>query len=227
MKKPFRIPFLMLAAMMVLIGCVSCKARKVDVDEWAQSVFDEALQHLVSEGVFEYQPEGYIFKYTQTESGDRFPFVSDEAIARYVDNSADVGDKVIYGYWRERSGFTVYENEFPTDKKPLYMPALPNGNVPLYGGIDPARFANHVDECQTLIIYGGFVSSRAVDAYLPGVDRVGITTLVFIIDAQERKLQHVEVIGTDLPGVSTDLSRTTGDTFQAEAEEYALGLLGA
>ena len=89
----------------------------------------------------------------------------------------------------------------------------------------PSHFANSIDECDTLIVYSGFESGRNVNYYSNGADRVSITTIVLVIDAKARELQHIEIIGTDSPSSVTDMSHTTGRLKDKEAEQYIASLV--
>ena len=200
-------------------------------DEWARTVFDESLQKLADEGALAYQPD-YLFQFTWQDSAGAVPFLNDEAITQYVRTPITAVGKVILCYLDRSGKFNVYNKSDSKAQKidnsdkqvPYYLPVLSDGS-PVLKGVDTARFANSVSECDTLIVYGGFESSRFRDYYGQGWDRVGITTLVFVIDAKDKKILHVETIGTDTPGVRTEDSHTTGYTLYDLADKYVIGLL--
>ena len=120
------------------------------------------------------------------------------------------------------------------DEKLLSTPTLmPGGWSGMFAGIQkdvPAEvFADTIDECRYLIAYGGCNSNvvenyYAVSPVAEGIrDRTDVTTLVLIIDAKEKRILHIENIGTDIPAAQT--TDPTGNVLNEKAIEYIDNLL--
>jgi len=107
---------------------------------------------------------------------------------------------------------------------PRFTPVLQDVGIQVIS-VSPERFADSLEECDTLIVYGGYVTARQADFYGKGVDRVTVATLVFVIDVREAKLLHIEVISVWRPGEVTYEGMTTGRTKINEARLYVTDLL--
>ncbi|SCW41492.1 Leucine rich repeat-containing protein [Ruminococcaceae bacterium YRB3002] len=83
-------------------------------------------------------------------------------------------------------------------------------------------FANERSECDYLMLYGGFKSRVDYGFYMGDVDRITTTTLVFVINVAKREIVHIECIGIDCPGITTD--HTTGYTKVNEARTYMMDI---
>ncbi len=72
--------------------------------------------------------------------------------------------------------------------------------------------------------YRGFETNRDVDYYdATGGDRVHVTTFVFVFDAKNKQLLHIESIGTDAPqGIAVESG--WGRVLRSEAKAYILSL---
>ena len=135
--------------------------------------------------------------------------------------------------------YTDKEGAFSTavykhDEKLLSTPTLmPGGWSGMFAGIQknvPAEvFADTTDECRYLIAYGGCNSNivenyYAISPVAEGIrDRTDVTTLVLIIDAKEKRILHIENIGTDIPAAQT--TDPTGKVLNEKAIEYIEKLL--
>lgn len=195
--------------------------------EWVQSTFDEALQKLVNEGVMQLQPN-YVFTYVPIEPANQFlyaPFLTTDAASRYENNTAAVGKKVIVARWdRSMKQIRVLTNGDP-GATPRYYPVTKTGSTlsPTFSHIPSSRYASSFEQCDTLILYGGFESERNEKYYEGGFDRVTVTTLVFVLDTKTKTIQHVKVIDTDAPPART--SRPVGEEKISDAIAYITPLL--
>ncbi len=120
------------------------------------------------------------------------------------------------------------------DEELLSTPTLmPGGWSGIFADIlkdVPAEvFADTTDECRYLIAYGGCISNveenyYSVSPVADGIrDRTDVTTVVLIIDAKEKRILHIENIGTDIPPDQTD--DPTGSIMTEKALEYIKELL--
>lgn len=197
-------------------------------NDWALSVFQESLHKFAAEtGLMLNREETLIdFRY-DPERGSIPNLSSEEALSRYIDTPVLLEGQTIIGEAsHEGTQMSVkYNSENKDPSLPTYWPSLFGGNAmgPVDYNIDPRVFAESIDECDTLIISGGFESLREEGYYLGELDRVTITTLVFIIDVHERKILHIESIGSDLgdPKNGINEGRVLGD----EREQYILTLI--
>ncbi|MDL2252898.1 hypothetical protein LJC49_02335 [Ruminococcaceae bacterium OttesenSCG-928-I18] len=213
-----------LATVLVFGVLVSCGPGEKDPKGWAQGIFDKSLQKLAEQGAVEYDPEEFLFTFEETEAGDFTPLLTSDALALYGDSPVTIGERVIYSLCKPDGEIVVFKNDGSDLNLPVYTPVQPD-DIARLTDVDPARFANKLKECDTLIVYGGFESERSQDYYMGGMDRVKTTTLVFVIDAREKEILHIEVIGTDAPGNMTDVGYTTGHTLDEEAAQYVSALL--
>ena len=112
------------------------------------------------------------------------------------------------------------DDYFAVDTKPESA----DKNVPAYasvravGDVPDDIFADKRGQCRYLIVTAGLISSYYPEYYNGGKPRVGISTEVFVIDAPERKVVHIEHVGYDIPGVVT--SNNIGDIDFEAAWEY-------
>lgn len=205
-----------------------------DVDEdahaWALTVFDDALQKLVDQNYLNYEAGTYDFQYNSNP--ETIHFLHQDAVEQYLLDPIVLEGKVVFVSWKQSSHEFVVEGKNPEypdtldSTRPTYCPVETGGYI-IYPDIEIDRFANSIDECDYLILYGGFESSRDVGYYTGGVDRVGTTTQVFIVDAKTHELVHVEWIDTDLPGFSTESTHTTGTINVADMKKYLVSLLAS
>ena len=110
----------------------------------------------------------------------------------------------------------------PRPKDPFFQPVWSNGQ-PLFREIPASCWAKTVEECDWLIVYGGFETSRNKNYYGAGIDRVVVTTRVCVLDPAEKRIVLEETIGTDAPGVRT--STPTGRVMIDEAQSYIISLI--
>lgn len=204
------------------------------------SLFDKAFE-------FEPSDEGYDIAYLNGEAKRRLSdaFALDLAKGEKVALCHRMAKRDAQG---ERLSdlevlYTKKDGAFSTavkkhDEDLLATPTLmPGGESKLGSALDPSipkeAFADSPDDCRYLIAYGGCPSHVEKDYYstTPGAkataDRVDTTTLVLIVDARERKVLHIENIGTDVPADSVDAAKSeaVGKVLDEEARAYISKLL--
>ena len=199
----------------------------------------------IFDNVFEFRPtdDGYDINYLDEEAKERLTgdFSLDLSDGSKVALCCEL-KKVNEDGSRLRDmtvPYTDKEGEFSTsvyrhDEVLLATPTLmPGGWAGTFGmlreSIPQEVFADSVDECRYLIAYGGCEANVAEDYYglIPfsegTIDRTDITTIVVVIDAVEREVLHIEIIGTDVPEASTE--SPYGDQLTEEAITYIMELL--
>ena len=77
----------------------------------------------------------------------------------------------------------------------------------------------------TVIIISVFEPGRNRNFYHGNVDRISITTLIFVIDVKKRDLLHIGPVATDTPSNST--SNPVGQTRTQEAMTILASYWGA
>lgn len=189
--------------------------------QWAQSVFDEALQKLINEGAIQMQT-GYLFSYIQTDSYEYAPFLTQAALQKYTENEATIGKKPIICHWDPEESIVKVDLNGNPEGSSRYCPYIDH-NV-MFKSIMYDRFAASIEECDTLVLYGGFESNREKEYYKGGVDRVTTTTLVFIMDPKAKTTQHIEIIGFRTPSFS-QTTDPVGSTAISDLIEYIEKLL--
>ncbi len=224
-----RFLILMTAAVFVFIltACGGGNALDPEADdpnlsdeEWAREVWDEAIDNMVSDGdIVLSETEEQIF---DSDLEDQIAFTSDAAKEKYTNSEFQIDDKVI---WAEfHADDPQLDDYFSVDTKPESA----DKNVPTYasvratGDVPDDIFADKRGQCRYLIVTAGLISSYYPEYYAGGKPRVGISTEVFVIDAPERKVVHIEHVGYDIPGVVT--SNNIGDIDFEAAWQYMSGI---
>lgn len=210
------ISVLMTVVMMTaaLSGCVFknikniTETTEVPTDEWATGLMADAARKMYDDGdVYPGELEGgelFLFEGEYAECD--IVYSSDGVREKYTGSQPDIDGKVVWGH------------------------LSPAGQVQLFAGsiykdLDDEAVAESIDEAKYLIVYCGFVSRVDKGFYDGGIDRVLMTTLVLVIDVQERSVVHIENVGTDCPsGYMSDRSR--GFALDDAALEYMNGLCG-
>lgn len=93
------------------------------------------------------------------------------------------------------------------------------------------RLASSKDDCRYVIAYVGCRTTVEENYYYKygggytdsTVDRVTMTTVVFVIDTDRQEVVHAYFVGSNKPGDSTKTA--TGEVLATEAKEYIAGLL--
>lgn len=204
-----------------------------DYEGWAREVFVDSLSKLVNEGDLEYSEEGNLFSYTIDGSDKFVSFLNEDAQERYTETPISIQGKVIlceYILSKKYDSFSVYRNirdaALWSSTKPQYYPLWPSAQNPFEDAdYAPSLFADSLGECDFLIVYGGYESLRNEAYYMDAIDRIETTTMVFVIDAKNRQLLHIENIGTVNPASSTRSDQTTGPTMTSESAQYIQSLL--
>lgn len=203
-------------------GAFSEEGTTMSSDAWANTLFESAIHNMDEVAENEFRHANYLFSANSGNgtTGYSVSFTeADDAVGYAADGKTILA---VYHANKEES-LSVYEQDgMVNPKEPYYLPTYTNGD-PIYANIPPERFANHVNDCEYLIVFGGFESGRNVGYYSGGVDRVIITTLVLVIDVQSEKVLHIQNIGTDSPGMTT--SNPTGRALYDEAGQYLTVLL--
>ncbi|MBQ9828695.1 MAG: hypothetical protein IJM62_08430, partial [Lachnospiraceae bacterium] len=107
---------------------------------------------------------------------------------------------------------------------PYFFPGTTMAGILHYGN-NTEVYADTLDECRYLICIKPLVSHVDEGFYTGGIDRELVTTVVFIIDAEQREVVHIKVIGTDVPGATVDFGANKGKPKYEEAEQYILDFL--
>ncbi len=114
----------------------------------------------------------------------------------------------------------------PHPKDPFFQPVYSNGE-PVYPSVLASVWAETVENCDWLIVYGGFETDREKNYYFGGTDRVTVETRVYVLDVREKQSVLLEVIGVDKPGRRTEMDHTSGRVMFDEAEAFISRLLSA
>ena len=86
-------------------------------------------------------------------------------------------------------------------------------------------FAQSLEECRTLIYYGGFPSRIEKDYYTGPADRVQVTTVVLVIDMETEQILHLASVWTNTPGDRVAPGNHIGSVNHTKAVEYIEELL--
>ena len=135
--------------------------------------------------------------------------------------------KIILAY-HDSTGCNVYSKRSmmaKTDPFPEapYFQAVFSDGTPKYEDVPESVWADSFEECDYLIVYGGFEVSRNAGYYEGGADRVTTKTVVYVLDPKEKVVLLSKDIGVDAPGSVTD--HTTGRVLYDEADAYITYLL--
>ena len=189
-------------------------------EEWAQEVWNEAIDNMVSDGAIVLSDtEEQIFNF---DLYDQIAFTSEAAKEKYTSAEFQIDDKVIWAEFHADDPqfddyFSVDTKSESADKKvPTYASVRATGDVP------DDIFADKRGQCRYLIVSAGLISSYYPEYYTSGRPRVGVSTEVFVIDAPERKVVHIEHVGYDIPGVVT--GNNVGDIDFEAAWQYMSGI---
>ena len=90
-------------------------------------------------------------------------------------------------------------------------------------GVDYDAFANSPAECDYLIAYDAIDTEVRENYYVGGADRVTVTTIAVIFDVRNRKVVHIEVIGSNTPNGSKEGPR--GEFLDEDLARYLNTLL--
>ena len=112
----------------------------------------------------------------------------------------------------------------PHPEAPFFQPVYSNGE-PVYPSVPVSIWAETVEDCDWLIVYGGFETDRDKNFYFGDIDRVTVETRVYVLNAREKRAALLEVIGVDRPERRTTMDHTSGWVMHDEAEAFISRLL--
>ncbi len=204
--------------------CEICRKR-------VEIVYDSAIQKLQNEGVI-------------ASSADA-DFSFDNATLEPIFNDSVKGS-ALTSAWKASEGgvvlagprFDVHANVYAeadatkAENYPAFFPisvSWGNTQVNWDNQAEPWKnysdcFADSVDDWKYIVMYKDYFSRREEKYYAGGLDRVSVTTLVLVIDAQTEEIVHIKCIATDCPpGVNA--TSTTGSLMREEALDYIYGIL--
>lgn len=93
-------------------------------------------------------------------------------------------------------------------------------------------YAKNYEDCRYIIVYEEFTSKQIPNYYMEvgegskmqKYSRTDVTTLVYIVDAEEKKIVSIHSVGTDVPPDEHPKS-TSGEIMEDEAKDYIKKLL--
>lgn len=191
------------------------EAQKMDLhDEDIENLLPAALKKLAKKGIIPKYDEDEDSHALEFDSSDHLVF-NDSSAEEKLYNAPDLSKGTV---WIKAQGEV-------TDSSSGWKEKISD------------RFAEYFDKCDYFIYYGGFMASRDYDFYVSAdnpdpsktVDRIHLTTLVFVVDGHTGEIIHIHDCGTDYTGetvyVNPSISGVYGKVLYEEAEEYILGLL--
>ena len=200
---------------------------------WAEDLFGDCYQQLVDAGSIDLPQEGDPNEYFVFDDEHELRFLDEELGARLSTDLQVELDDVIFCTGGGGAGLnlSVYLNPF-TEGEYASLPRFYPATYMISGSFaDPLvvpegaadRFADSLDECRYMVTYVGLPSRVEEEFYMGGVDRTHVTTLVVVMDAQNREFVHIRNVGTDVPPTTTQWP--TGGTLSQEARDYMSSLL--
>ena len=191
-----RITVLLLSVCLILVSVPALAESHSEgwLDNWAGEIYNEALKQPVTSD----QPD--------------IPLEGKMILAVLgLDGKCGTCDK-----------YSMMAKNDPHPDDPFFQPVLSNGQ-PKYTSIPASCWANTVEECEWLILYGGFETGRNKGFYGGNIDRVIVTTRVYVVDPKEKRIVMEETIGTDTPGIKT--KNPKGQVLYDEAEKFIIRLV--
>ena len=210
-------------------------ALHAELDEWVNDLFFDCRQKLVDAGAIELPSESDPNEFFLFNSDDcELSFLDEESAEQLTaDLSADLDNVIFFSGQDSWSvGRGVYLNARTDDELADYPAYYPDGYMINGSSSDSFpipedktdQFANSLDDCHYVVAYMGLQSRVDEDFYdTPTADRVTVTTLVVVMDAQTREFVHIHTVGSDTPGMVTE--DPTGSTMWDEARDYMVTLL--
>lgn len=174
-----------------------------NLDKWATDIFNTVCESSD--------------KPSDSEKNVKIP-LSGKTILAYYDRIDNPSCNVYCKY-----NITSYETagEDPIPDAPFFMPVVSNGD-PVIPDVPESAWADFKEQCEYLIIYGGFESGRIADYYEGNIDRESVATVVYVIDPRKEKILLIKTIGTDSPGAVT--YNPTGQVMHDEAVNFIVHL---
>ncbi len=197
-------------------------ATRQAANAWAQEVFEATMENMEAEAGFDYVPgqnPTFATGFDDTRDTGYVPlFQNSELRDQLINAPVTLPGKVITA-GSDDDSFTAYD----TSEEDL-LPGQPRFQYWEFEEADPALFADTVEECDTLVIYKSFATKVDEEYYDTGDDRIHVSTFVFVIDVNEKRLLHIKSVATDAPGNIT--STTVGSPDREAALAYMAGLFG-
>ena len=230
MRKIFAVS---IALALLTVLCASCTNTnspesasippKLD-DYWVENIAKESLQKIEEELPVNYKQNLNPFKWGFGSGPDKLPKMGNlEAVERYTKNTLTIEGKIVVGEWVHEEDPAV-QTRYDSYKSSFYIVEdLSERLTDTTKIIDPAFYAGSIEECDYLIVFGGFESDRDREYYKGGADRVEITTLVLVFDAREKELLHLKSLGTFLPNWKTN--NPVGLAYVVKVYEYIISLM--
>ncbi|MBQ9828694.1 MAG: hypothetical protein IJM62_08425 [Lachnospiraceae bacterium] len=193
-----------------------------ETEEWVASLVSDAVQKLSDEGIIAVSFEDYdmMIPFVEGDKGEMVPDFSDEAKGRELTEEFSLsGGRMIIS--ENGEVLCTSKRLRRTDPVPYFFPSGSTG-ILIYDTNNTEAFADSLDDCRYLVYYRGFESKTDKAYYNNTYDRIHVTTVVFIIDTETRKVVHMETVGTDAPGNITDDRK--GKVLYDRAEGYIRGL---
>lgn len=225
MKK--RIVSLLLAALMLLVLCacgkdtVSLKdpetGSRSEISTWATELYNDGLDYMFDHGFkeSEFGRGLYCSKNNprMTERG------GSSWKGKYIVASLGSGGTVIPKYKTSEYGGEDSFHDYP-----FFTPVGIDGQL-RYPNLPAKVWANSREECDYLVVYGGYTSKVDKNYYTAvysgggagSADRVTVTTMYCVIDAHTGKVVNVSKVGTDTPG-DYGVSSNIGKLLDKEAQ---------
>ena len=196
--------------------------------EWADSLYNDALQKLAADGYIPplgEDPEQILEFFVGSGGHYAVKFLNSTAEDMLTGELDEKPDMVIVG--TPTAVYHTYYRQVVDQTVPYFFPSTSsNTNVGvLHYGENSEIYADTLDECRYFIYIRPFISHVDEDFYSGGWDRTIVTTVVFIIDAENREVVHIETIGTDVPGTIVSMGEHKGKAKWEEAQAYILALL--
>ena len=225
MKKLFII-MLMMTLCLAFAGCggndgvLNPDADKEGVtdDSWSKDVWDSAVQDMIQKGYATANDEdGVIF--VCDNNGEIV--LSEEGKAALMSPDFKIDGKVIWG----GQYATMSETSTPDIEKSKVSGSDEEGED-VFSYVSPFAeeatsddvFAESRGRCKYLILETALCYNIKREYYIGGVDRLDISTYVFVIDAVSKEVVHIEYLGSDSPGAVA--SSYMGHIYAEEAHAY-------
>lgn len=192
--------------------------------DWANSLERDALAALADEGViapaadnaalfedvFEFENRDQIV-YQDAQAGQALEgyFALDGKVI-ICSNTGEAGNAPHVAYLDSLAEEDEAGNALPLFRPNQYGKAestliyLGDSYEILMDGVDYDAFANSLAKCDYLIAYDAIDTEVRENYYVGGADRVTVTTIAVIFDVRNRKVAHIEVIGSDTPNGSKE-----------------------
>ena len=211
--------------------------------DWAGALERDAIAALAEEGtiapvaedaelfdgVFEFENlDKIVYRDAQAGQALEGDFALDGKVI-ICSNTGSAGDSPHVAYLDSLAEEDDKGNALPLFRPNRYgtaestLPYLGDSYDTLMDGVDYDAFANSLAECDYLIAYDAIDTEVRENYYVGGADRVTVTTIAVIFDARNRKVAHIEVIGSDTPNGAKE--GPSGKLLDEELASYLNALL--